>query len=185
MDSRCSWCRPWFLVSSSALSQVLRQDGGRAAGWLRSGPLSLFVYATPRYWLAILSVFVFVHIPPVSSLAGSVRGYGGVDWIVDVLWHMALPVAVLTVFNASYYVILMRDSVVGEGRGLCADHGRSVWRNVISSDIMSSNAVLPVITMIALDFGFLVSGASCRDHFSWGGMGTLIYDAVIARDYHS
>ena len=38
--------------------------------------------------------------------------------------------------------------------------------------------------MIALDFGFLVSGALLVEIiFSWGGMGTLIYDAVIARDY--
>jgi len=46
------------------------------------------------------------------------------------------------------------------------------------------NAMLPLVTVIALDFGFMVSGALLVEIvFSWGGMGTLIYDAVMARDY--
>jgi len=44
--------------------------------------------------------------------------------------------------------------------------------------------MLPLVTVIALDFGFMVSGALLVEIvFSWGGMGTLVYDAVLARDY--
>ena len=46
------------------------------------------------------------------------------------------------------------------------------------------NALLPLVTVIALDFGFMVSGVLLVEIvFSWGGMGTLIHDAVLARDY--
>jgi peptide/nickel transport system permease protein len=46
------------------------------------------------------------------------------------------------------------------------------------------NALLPLVTVVALDFGFMISGVLLVEIvFSWNGMDTLIYDAVIARDY--
>ncbi|WP_292490526.1 ABC transporter permease [Methanoculleus sp. 10] len=183
-----------LLVPSLVLGVIIGVVAGAAAGWRQGGrldsvltPLSLFVYATPRYWLAMLSVFVFSFTFPLFPLCGICSGgMEGVDWIVDVLWHMALPVAVLTVFNASYYVILMRNSVVqvkDEDYVLTARAIGMAKRDILRYHVVK-NAVLPVITMIALDFGFLVSGALLVEIiFSWGGMGTLIYDAVIARDY--
>jgi peptide/nickel transport system permease protein len=46
------------------------------------------------------------------------------------------------------------------------------------------NAILPVLTLVALDFGFLLSGALFVEIiFSMNGMGTLIYEALLSRDY--
>jgi peptide/nickel transport system permease protein len=80
----------------------------------------------------------------------------------------------------------MRNSVVqvsGEGFILTARAKGLKERKVLFTHVFR-NALLPLVTVIALDFGFMFSGVLLVEIvFSWGGMGTLIYDAVLARDY--
>jgi len=80
----------------------------------------------------------------------------------------------------------MRSSVVqisSEGFVLTARAKGLMERDVLFRHVLR-NAMLPLVTVIALDFGFMVSGALLVEIvFSWGGMGTLVYDAVLARDY--
>jgi len=46
------------------------------------------------------------------------------------------------------------------------------------------NALIPIITIIGLEFGFLLGGAIMTETiFSWPGMGRLVYDAIMSRDY--
>jgi peptide/nickel transport system permease protein len=99
---------------------------------------------------------------------------------------MALPVAVLTLFGTAYNYLIMRNSVVqvsSEGFVLTARAKGLRERDILFRHVLR-NALLPVVTVLALDFGFMVSGTLLVEIvFSWGGMGTLIYDAVLARDY--
>ena len=80
----------------------------------------------------------------------------------------------------------MRNSVVqvsGEGFILTARAKGLKERKVLFKHVFR-NALLPMVTVIALDFGFMFSGTLLVEIvFSWGGMGTLIYDAVLAKDY--
>lgn len=167
---------------------------GSLAGWLRRSRIDviitalwLFIYSTPHYWLAMLLVLIFGFHLSIFPLGGITSGgVVGLEKLIDVLWHMVLPVFVLTLFGAAYNYFIMRSSVVqvlGEGFVLTARaKGLSEW-DVLFRHVLR-NALLPVITVIALDFGFMVSGALMVEIvFSWGGMGTLIYDAVMARDY--
>ncbi|HOV52395.1 MAG TPA: ABC transporter permease, partial [Methanothrix sp.] len=79
-----------------------------------------------------------------------------------------------------------RSSLVqisSEGFVLTARAKGLMERDVLFRHVLR-NAMLPLVTVIALDFGFMVSGALLVEIvFSWGGMGTLVYDAVLARDY--
>jgi peptide/nickel transport system permease protein len=147
----------------------------------------LFVYSMPHYWLAMLFVLVFAfHLDlfPLSGICSA--GSQGFQRLVDILVHMALPVSVLTSLNVSYNYLIMRGSVVqimGEGFVLTARAKGLMERDVLFRHVLR-NAMLPLVTVIALDFGFMVSGALLVEIvFSWGGMGTLVYDAVMARDY--
>lgn len=72
----------------------------------------------------------------------------------------------------------MREFVVA----FCRSKGMREWR-VLFQHVLR-NALPPLITVVALEFGFMVSGALLVEIvFSWQGMGTLIYDAVVLRDY--
>jgi peptide/nickel transport system permease protein len=183
-----------LLIPSVILGAILGIVMGAAAGWQRgsgldTGITSLFliIYSMPHYWLAMLFVLIFAFylgLFPLSGITGG--GLEGLEKLRDVLWHMALPVFVLTLLGAAYNYFIMRSSVVqiaGDGFVLTARAKGLPERDVLFRHVLR-NAMLPLVTVIALDFGFMVSGALLVEIvFSWGGMGTLIYDAVLARDY--
>jgi len=183
-----------LLVPSTILGAVLGIVVGSAAGWWRSSRLDtgitslfLFLYSMPHYWLAMLFVLIFAFYLGLFPLSGITQGgLMGATKILDVMWHMALPVAVLTLFGTAYNYLVMRNSVVqvsSEGFILTARAKGLQERDILFRHVLR-NAMLPVITVLALDFGFMVSGTLLVEIvFSWGGMGTLIYDAVLARDY--
>jgi peptide/nickel transport system permease protein len=183
-----------LLIPSVILGAILGIVIGSLAGWRRGSrmdtgitSLFLFVYSMPHYWLAMLFVLIFAFYLGIFPLSGiTAGGLDGLAKLRDVLWHMALPVFVLTIFGATYNFFIMRSSVVqisGEGFVLTARAKGLRERDVLFKHVLR-NAMLPLVTVIALDFGFMVSGALLVEIvFSWGGMGTLVYDAVLARDY--
>jgi peptide/nickel transport system permease protein len=183
-----------LLLPSTVLGAMLGAFFGALTGWNHGSGLDsiftswlLFVYSMPHYWLAMLFVLVFafhLDLLPLSGICSA--GSQGFQRLVDILVHMALPVSVLTSLNVSYNYLIMRGSVVqimGEGFVLTARAKGLMERDVLFRHVLR-NAMLPLVTVIALDFGFMVSGALLVEIvFSWGGMGTLVYDAVLARDY--
>jgi peptide/nickel transport system permease protein len=183
-----------LLIPSVILGALLGIVVGSLAGWRRSSSMDtsitslfLFLYSMPHYWLAMLFVLIFAFYLGLFPLSGITSGgLEGVEKLQDVLWHMALPVFVLTLFGAAYNYFIMRSSVIqasGEGFVLTARAKGLGERDVLFRHVLR-NAMLPLVTVIALDIGFMVSGALLVEIvFSWGGMGTLVYDAVMARDY--
>ncbi|HWQ66728.1 MAG TPA: ABC transporter permease [Methanospirillum sp.] len=142
---------------------------------------ALLVSSVPPYLLglAFLAIFSFhLRLFPFKGL------YDTPDCL-SILYHLTLPVLVLTLFYASRNLLIMRGSVISERGLLYPQCVRSLgipshailWRHV------AKNALLPVLTLIALDFGFLFSGALFIEIvFSLQGMGSLIYDAILLRD---
>jgi len=183
-----------LLIPSVFLGAILGIVLGSMAGWRHGSgmdtgitSLFLFIYSMPHYWLAMIFVLVFAFylgLFPLSGITGG--GLAGAEKLMDVIWHMALPVLVLTLFGATYNYFIMRSSVLqilGEGFVLTARAKGLPERDVLFRHVLQ-NALLPLVTVVALDFGFMVSGALLVEIvFSWGGMGTLVYDAVLARDY--
>ncbi len=183
-----------LLLPSAVLAAILGIVLGSISGWQRGQrtdtsitTLFLFIYSMPHYWLAMFFVLIFAFYLGVFPLSG-ITGGGLVGWrkLQDILWHMALPVTVLTLFGATYNYFIMRGSVVQASRESYVLTARAKGlseRDVLFRHVLR-NAMLPLVTVIALDFGFMVSGALLVEIvFSWGGMGTLVYDAVLARDY--
>ncbi|MDH5386675.1 MAG: ABC transporter permease, partial [Candidatus Aminicenantes bacterium] len=82
--------------------------------------------------------------------------------------------------------MIMRGSVIIEKEKLYVVYARA--KGLLGDSILFrhifKNAILPVLTLVALDFGFLLSGALFVEIiFSMNGMGTLIYEALLSRDY--
>lgn len=162
---------------------------GALAGWRpgtgksRAATLAaLAISCTPPYFLALLflSIFSFrLGLFPFKGLYDEAT-------LGSIVHHLFLPVLVLTLFAAARNTLIMRGSVVQEKESLYALYARAKGlsdRAVLFGHVLR-NASLPIITQIALDFGFIFSGALFVEIvFSLNGLGTLIYDAVLGRDY--
>ncbi|AKB27338.1 Oligopeptide transport system permease protein OppB [Methanosarcina siciliae T4/M] len=178
-----------FVGISVLIGAFLGSLLGALAGWKPERKMSRFTgfafvifSCTPPYFLALLSLYLFSF---KLGLFPS-KGFYDAPEIGSVLHHLFLPVCVMSVFSASRNFLVMRGSVIQEKKQLYALYARAkglhntgiLFRHVIK------NASLPVITLLALDFGFLFSGALFIEIiFSLNGMGTLIYDAIMGKDY--
>lgn len=148
--------------------------------------------AIPVYWLGLgLIVIFYVTIKnpftgdPLFPVGGmNTRGQEGN--LLDTLWHMVLPVAALSLGWIAWYSRFLRSSMLDV---LHEDYVRTARakglaeRGVYYKHALR-NAILPLVTLIALDLPSLFAGALFVETiFSWPGMGRLFWDAAKGRDY--
>ncbi|WP_028024127.1 ABC transporter permease [Enterovibrio calviensis] len=147
---------------------------------------SAFVgFSTPAFWLALMLILVFSVTLGWLPAGGTGEAEGGGFWIE--LKHLILPVISLTVLNVashSRYVRgtmleVMRQDYIRTAVAKGASRTRVIFRHALR------NAMIPLVTIIALDIGFLLSGALITETvFAWPGMGKLIFDAIMGNDYN-
>jgi len=149
--------------------------------------LALFLYTCPPFLLAMsfVSIFAF-HLGwfPLGNLTSG--GKSGIEYAIDVTWHLFLPILILSLLGASYKFLVVRNSVtqIFEEQFVVAARAKGLAERGILLKHVIRNVLPPFISMVALSFGFMVSGALIVEIvFSLNGMGTLIYDAVVSRDY--
>lgn len=139
----------------------------------------------PTFWLGLMLIVVFsVQFGWLPASGVETVGGGGV---LDRLRHMALPVATLTLASTGAYVRHVRAAMlqtlrqdwIRTARAKGASWGRVVLRHALRS------ALVPVVTILALDLGSLFSGALITETvFAYPGMGKTIYDAVMGNDFN-
>lgn len=188
MMERIRWTM-LLVAPSIVIGAVIGTYLGALAGWKRRDlkyrtqtMAFLLIYCTPPYFLSLLALYVF------GFKLGWVplKGFYQSGTLLDVLHHIILPSAIMTAFSASRNYIIMRGSVVQERQMLYAAYAKA--KGLMDDQVLFRhvflNAVLPIITLVALDFGFIFSGALFIEIvFSMHGMGNLIYDALLCRDY--
>ncbi len=151
--------------------------------------INLFCFAgisVPPFWLAILLIILFavtLGILPAGGM-GPVGGDGG---FFQRLEFLILPVLTLTIASLAGYTRFARASMMEAMR---QDYVRTAYakglatRRVVIGHAMR-NALLPLVTVVALDFGQLFSGALITETmFSYLGMGKLLFDSILANDFN-
>ena len=141
--------------------------------------------SVPPFWLALMLILAFaVALGWLPAGGIATIGDGGV---LDRLRHLVLPVSVLTLASLGTYLRYMRAAMiealrqdyVRTARAKGASTARILWGHALR------NALVPVITVIALSFGSLFSGALITETmFAYPGMGKLIYDAILGNDFN-
>ncbi len=162
---------------------------GALSGWRRNDAQNktlttffLWIYCTPPFFLSLVALYVFAFKAGIFPM----RGFYETGTFTDIVKHFFLPVLVLSLFLTSRNYMIMRGSVIQEKGKLYILYARA--KGLLSRGILFrhafKNASLPLITLVALDIGFIISGALFVEIvFSMNGMGTLIFDALLARDY--
>ena len=98
---------------------------------------------------------------------------------MPVLALTLLSVAGVTRYVRAEMIGVLRQDYVRTARAKGVPERTVVWRHALR------NALIPVVTVLALDFGALFSGALITETvFSYPGMGKLIYDAILGNDFN-
>ncbi|HEX9090731.1 MAG TPA: ABC transporter permease, partial [Anaerolineales bacterium] len=154
--------------------------------------LTFIGQSVPVYWLGLALILVFyVAIQnPTTGMplfpAGGMRTIGGDNNLADLAWHLVLPVTALSASWAAWYSRFLRSSLLDV---LHEDYVRTARAKGVPDRLVYykhalSNAILPVVTLIALDLPSLFAGALFIETiFAWPGMGRLFWDAARGRDY--
>ncbi|OZI30600.1 ABC transporter permease [Bordetella genomosp. 10] len=151
--------------------------------------VSLVGFAAPVFWIGIMLIILFASVWPIFPVSGmraaDATGQGWGD-MLDVAWHLVLPTLTLSLIHLAQYSRLARASMLDV---LGADYIRTArakglpefW--VLYKHALR-NAVLPVVTLVGLQFGNVLAGAILVETvFNWPGLGRLAADAVLQRDY--
>ncbi len=150
---------------------------------------ALLFYATPLFWIALMSQIVFSLKPGLAPNVGYETigaGYTGVARVLDILHHLILPALTLGLFFTALYARMMRASML-ETAG--ADYVRTarakgVAPGLVTRRHIARNAILPVVTLAGLQAGQIVGGAILTETvFAWPGIGRLMFEALAQRDY--
>jgi peptide/nickel transport system permease protein len=186
----------WLILPAQLLAIFFGTALGLIAAWRRGTPLdvvaltfSLFMWSLPTFFLAILLlVFGANYLDlPTSGRATIGANYG--SWweeLYDVARHLAMPTLAFTLVLLGEYMLIMRSSVLeifSEDYILTAK-AKGLSTFLIIRDHALRNAMLPMVTLIAINLAFTVSGAiQVEQVFSWPGIGNMTVDAVSQRDY--
>ena len=149
--------------------------------------LNLFAYigiSVPPFWFGIMLIILFALV--LGVLPSSGMRTIGVNDPVDVARHAILPVIVLSVGNTATFVRYLRAGVISQMREeyvTVAVAQGPPRRRVLTHHVLR-NSILPLITMVGMNFGTLVTGSFIVESvFGWPGLGVLCMDAVNNRDY--
>jgi peptide/nickel transport system permease protein len=151
--------------------------------------IGLSLYSFPVFWIGMLLLLFFAFYIPIFPIGKSIS-YPVPDtpigYLLDLSWHLVLPVTTLTLAFFGGYMLLMRNTLVEvltEDYILTARAKGLPERTVLFKHGVR-NAFLPLITVIAINFAFIVSGAVLTETvFAWYGMGRLLFSALLAYDW--
>ncbi|HCL02554.1 MAG TPA: ABC transporter permease [Lachnoclostridium phytofermentans] len=191
---------PWTLLVAS-LSLFLSFSVGILLGifiaWKRKKFLnySLIIYqsilgAIPNYVVAYLLVFLFSvtlkWLPARGAYSTSVTVGFNLPFILDVLKHAVLPVMAFFLTTVSGWILSMKAnslSILGEDYIVYAQVRGLSNRRILFS-YLSKNAILPMITNLAISFGLLFGGSPLIENlFLYPGVGYFLNNAIAKRDY--
>lgn len=180
---------------SAVLSAVIGTVGGVIAAWRRntwkdhtitSG--TMVFYSMPDFWLGMLLLVFFAVVLgwfPVGGITDAGTTETGLALLLDRLHHMFLPAATLTLAYLGEYALVTRSSlldVMGEDY-LTVARAKGLRDAVVRRKHAVPNALLPVVTLTAINLGFVLSGAIAVEAvFSWPGLGKATADAIRGPD---
>lgn len=152
--------------------------------------ICMFVRSTPHFWLGMILLIVFAYYWPIFPLFGAltpgVQHENAFEFLKDLLFHYTLPLTTLLVRQIGMYVLYMRNStveVLGEDYMVTAK-AKGVPKMSLMFKHAARNAMLPMVTVTAMRFGFMVNGAILTETvFSLPGTGRLIYQSIMNDDF--
>lgn len=198
---RATLAQAWpATVRLVGISLVLSYLLGLAVGGvqaIRGGTLdtalsvvTVTLFAMPGYWLGLMLVMLFTYrlrVLPAFGAAGFDADFlTGWDRTADRLRHLALPLTTLTLIGAGGMARFVRGAMldVRDAQHVAVARAKGLPPLTITVRHVLRNALIPVLTLLGLSLPTLFSGAVFIEAiFAWPGVGRVLVEAVLARDY--
>ncbi|MEM2021913.1 MAG: ABC transporter permease [Zestosphaera sp.] len=169
---------------------------GMVAAWRRASKTDVVVlttamglYSLPTFWLGgiliLLSIY-YLKLPISGMLSYGVTYPNIVSYLTDFLQHFTLPYLTLTLVTYGEFTIILRSALIDvlTEDYIMAARAKGIPTRMLLSSHALRNAMLPTVSIIAINLGLVVAGAVLTETvFSWPGVGRLIYEAILNRDY--
>ena len=169
---------------------------GARSGWRRGGiadrignGLSLIFYSMPYFVIGMPLIIIFaagLHWFPTSGMQTPGGDKDLLATLLDLGRHLVLPMTAVALGLIGAYSILMRASII-ETRAedyVTTARAKGLPDGRILRSHAFPNALLPMVTLIAINLGYVVAGAITAEIvFNWPGIGVLTVQALDARDY--
>ena len=190
---------PWTLLlafSSLVISGIIGILLGSFSAWRRGSKLDvsllnmmIAIDSLPSFWIGMLFIAIFAvqlrWLPSQGAITPAAR-YSGGEQLMDIVRHAILPIATLSILSIPRIYLTMRYTMIGVlGEDFIRTaRSKGVTERGILLGHMIPNALCPVVTVLALRFGFAFGGTVVIETvFSYPGLGRLIFEAVSGRDY--
>ncbi len=180
---------------SSVLSAVIGTALGVAAAWRRGTKTdygittsTMLFYSMPDFWLGMLLLVggaIATGLFPVGGMVDAGSSRAGIGRLLDQAHHMALPALTLTLAYLGEYAIVARSSLLETMKEdyLIVARAKGLRDIKVRNRHAIPNALLPVVTLSAINLGFVLSGAiAVETVFSWPGLGKATSDAIRGPD---
>jgi peptide/nickel transport system permease protein len=151
--------------------------------------ISYFGIAMPAFLIGLFAQYIFgvwLHVLPTSGTETLGYNLSPVDAFVDRIEHLILPVITLAALSIAGWSRYMRSSMIEVSKQDYMRTARAKGVGPVSLLVRHAlrNAVIPLITVVAIDFGAIAGGATITEGvFAWPGMGRLFFDSLQIRDY--
>jgi peptide/nickel transport system permease protein len=183
------------------LAEIFAIIGGLAigayAGWKRGGKTdsigtgaSLILYSMPYFVIGMPLIIVFAAglgwFPTSGMSTPGMSRQPLFEQAWDLGSHLVLPLVAVTLGLLGSYSILMRSSIIDTRSEdyITTARAKGLGDGRILRSHAFPNALLPMVTLIAINLGYVIAGAITAEIvFSWPGLGTLTIHALSARDY--
>ena len=172
------------------LGKIAAGRRGKTADITITG-FGLFFYGMPIFWLGIVLMIIFsrqLDWFPTSGYmdAGSSPFPMTLSKVVEILEHMVLPVATLTIGSVAGIVLIQRNSLIDvlTEEYIVTAYAKGLSEKQVMKRHATPNARLPVVTTIAMDTAFILGGAfQVEVVFSYRGIGWTTLDAIWKYDF--
>jgi peptide/nickel transport system permease protein len=152
--------------------------------------ISLFGVSMPNFWTGLILIYIFSYRLDIFPAFGA-QTIGNIPdsfilRIFDGIWHLILPMLVATFNHTALTTRLVRSSMVEvlNQEYIMTARAKGVKERLVIYKHALRNALLPVVTMVGLSIGFLLSGmVTLETIFAWPGLGRFIVESTFLRDY--
>ena len=185
-----------LLSAASVVSIVAGILIGMVAAWRRGSKVdvsasaaTLVLYSMPTFWLGLVLMFVgviYFRLPVAGMMSFTGVGSDALSRFQDLMRHMFLPLLTLVLGLTGQYVLVMKGALLDifTEDFMITARAKGISNRKLLIDHGLRNAILPMLTLVALNLGMSIGGAvQTETVFSWPGMGLLIYRAILSRDY--
>ncbi len=189
-----------LFTSATIISWGLGYALGKRIAWRRGTRfehaltfMGLLFYSVFLPWFGLIMIWIFSYRLGLFPLGGMITpelwtagGAGIIALVLDVLHHLALPLFVLTLLSFAGAMLLMRSSMLETLREdyILTARAKGLSEKVVRDKHAARNALLPMVTALALSLSFSMSGGVLTETvFSWPGLGKEIVSATLNYDY--